>query len=114
MPSSPFAPDNDKLCSGRRLVTGVAKSVSSSVCPTQRVAAWRSREADGVPVGLRTSDLLTYFERERLPLPAQGTQDAYKDSPRPIKAYYVKQLGGPRTRVDAGKSRHQGVEGAER
>ncbi|MGD0483800.1 MAG: site-specific integrase [Gemmatimonadales bacterium] len=56
----------------------------------------RGREADGVAVGQRMSDAVDYFERERLPLLAPGTQGAYKDSLKPIKSYFVTQIGDPR------------------
>jgi integrase len=54
------------------------------------------RAVDGVPVGQKMSDVLDYFERERLPLLSPGTQGAYKDSIKPLRAYFVDTLGDPR------------------
>ncbi|GIW51202.1 MAG: integrase [Gemmatimonadales bacterium] len=50
----------------------------------------------GIAVGVRMSDLLNYFETERLPRLAPGTQAAYIDSLKPIEAYFVERLGDPR------------------
>jgi integrase len=53
------------------------------------------RQQRGIVVGIKVSDLLTYFENERLPRLAPGTRDAYKDSLKPIRNYFVKQFGDP-------------------
>lgn len=52
----------------------------------------QDRAADGLPVGVTFTDLLGHFERERLPLVAKGTADAYQDSLKPIRAYFVEEL----------------------
>src|SRR5574341_906444 len=51
------------------------------------------RRTDGLPVGLHMADLLKYFETERLPRLAPGTRDAYRDSLKPIRAYFIEHLG---------------------
>jgi site-specific recombinase XerD len=53
------------------------------------------RRADGLPTGIRVSDPITYFENERLPRLAPGTQGAYGDSLKPIKLYFVEKIGNP-------------------
>src|SRR5574341_185047 len=53
------------------------------------------REQRGIVVGMRMSDLITYFEDERLPRLAPGTGDAYRDSITPIKDYFVTRLADP-------------------
>jgi len=53
------------------------------------------RQADGLAVGVRMSDLLDYFEAERLPRLAPGTQGAYGDSLKPIRTYFVERLSDP-------------------
>ena len=53
------------------------------------------RRVDGLVVGVRVSELLTYFETERLPRLAPGTQRAYRDSLKPIRAYFVEHVGDP-------------------
>jgi integrase len=54
------------------------------------------RTTDGVLVGQRMSDLLTYYETACLPRLAPGTQGAYRDSLKPIRRYYVDVLGDPK------------------
>jgi site-specific recombinase XerD len=54
-----------------------------------------ARRVDGLAVGVRTSDLLAYFETERLPRLAPGTQRTYRDSLKPIRAYFVLRLSDP-------------------
>src|ERR1051326_3321998 len=53
------------------------------------------RRTDGLPVGLRMSDLIAYYEAERLPRLAPGTQKAYRGSLTPIRRYFLHQLGDP-------------------
>jgi len=52
-----------------------------------------TRKADGLAVGVRFSDLLTYFEAERLPRLAPGAQRSYRDCLKPIRAYFVDREG---------------------
>ena len=53
------------------------------------------RQTDGLAVGVRIGDLIAYFEAERLPRLAPGTQRTYRDSLKPIRAYFVERLGDP-------------------
>lgn len=53
------------------------------------------RRTDGLAVGVRMGDLLTYFEAERLPRLTPGTQSAYRDSLKPIRSYFVEHLADP-------------------
>lgn len=53
------------------------------------------RRRDGLAVGVKVSDLLGYFESERLPRLAPGTQRSYADSLKPIRAYFVEHLDDP-------------------
>ncbi|CAN5296233.1 site-specific integrase [soil metagenome] len=53
------------------------------------------RRTDGLPVGLKMSDLIGYFERERLPRLAPGTQGAYGDTLKPVRTYFLQQLSNP-------------------
>lgn len=55
----------------------------------------RLRRSDGLAVGVRMSELLTHFETNALPLLAPGAAAAYKDSLKPIRTYFVEQLGDP-------------------
>jgi integrase/recombinase XerD len=47
------------------------------------------RIADNLPVNVRFSSLLDYFEGQKLPRLAPGTQEAYRDSLKPIRTYFV-------------------------
>jgi site-specific recombinase XerD len=53
----------------------------------------QQRRTDGLAVDVRVGDLISYFEAERLPRLAPGTQRAYRDSLKPIRTYFIKHLG---------------------
>ena len=53
------------------------------------------RRTDGLPTGLRVSDLIAYYEVERLPRLAPGTQKAYRGSLKLVRSYFLEQLGDP-------------------
>ncbi len=55
----------------------------------------QQRRTDGLAVGVRMGDLLAYFEAERLPGLAPGTQRAYRDSLKPIRTYFIEHMGDP-------------------
>ncbi|HJQ65577.1 MAG TPA: tyrosine-type recombinase/integrase [Gemmatimonadales bacterium] len=55
----------------------------------------RVRATDGLAVGVRMGDLLRYFEMEKLPRLAPGTQLAYRDSLKPIRTFFVERLRDP-------------------
>ena len=54
-----------------------------------------ARRAAGLPEAVRVSALLATFEEHELPGLAPGTQRSYRDSLKPIRAYFVGQLGDP-------------------
>lgn len=54
-----------------------------------------SRRLAGLPGPVRTSDLLTHFESEELPVVSAGTQRSYKDSLKFIRSYFVEGQGDP-------------------
>ncbi|GAC1613801.1 MAG: site-specific integrase [Gemmatimonadaceae bacterium] len=51
------------------------------------------RRAVGLPGAIRCSELFDLFERQQLPTVSRGTQEAYLDSLKPIRSYFVDQLG---------------------
>jgi hypothetical protein len=55
----------------------------------------RERRAAGLAAGVRCSELFDLFERQELPALALGTADAYRDSLKPIRSYFVGELGDP-------------------
>ncbi|MGQ0641207.1 MAG: tyrosine-type recombinase/integrase [Gemmatimonadaceae bacterium] len=69
----------------------------------ERFAIDRARELErqvmrrrgGLPGVVSCSALFDLFERDELPARAKGTRDAYRDSLRPIRTYFVQQLGNP-------------------
>ena len=46
------------------------------------------RERAGLPGATRFSELVALFEQDHLPETAKGTQDAYRDSLKPIRAFF--------------------------
>jgi hypothetical protein len=58
-------------------------------------AKQQKREGRGVGTTTRMSELFDLFERESLPTLAQGTQDAYRDSLKLFRRYFVQQLRDP-------------------
>lgn len=57
----------------------------------------KARRAEmGLPVGETVSGLLERFETDEMPGLTEGTQRSYKDSLKPIKAYFVEELGDPK------------------
>lgn len=61
----------------------------------RRLEEQATRKAAGAPGPCRFSELLAQFEAEELPTLAPGTQDAYRDSFKPIRAYFIEELGDP-------------------
>jgi integrase len=61
-------------------------------CELEKAA---KREADGLPGRVKFSALLEQFEEEELPTLAKGTREAYTDSFRPIRTYFVDKLDDP-------------------
>lgn len=57
--------------------------------------AERERKALGLPSSVQCSALFDRFEELVMPTLAAGTQAAYKDSLKPIRAYFVDDLGDP-------------------
>ena len=55
----------------------------------------RARHAPGPPTAIACGALFDLFERQELPTLACGTQEAYRDSLKPLRAYFVAQLGDP-------------------
>src|SRR5262249_27340569 len=55
----------------------------------------RVRYTEGLPVGVTFGDLLAYFEADRLPRMAPGTQGAYRDSLKPIRTFFIERAGNP-------------------
>lgn len=53
------------------------------------------RRRRGLPGGIRISDLLELFEREQLPPLAKGTRDAYRDSLKAIRQFFITELADP-------------------
>src|SRR5690348_10086736 len=53
------------------------------------------RTLSGFESGVRFSALLDRFERDVLPALAQGTQNAYRDSTKVLRAYFVDETGDP-------------------
>lgn len=53
------------------------------------------RQAAGAPGACSISELLEQFEREELPTLAKGTRKSYEDSFKPIRDYFIDQLGDP-------------------
>lgn len=53
-----------------------------------------ARREAGLPVGVRFSELLARFEAEGMPK-AAGAQDAYRDSFKVFRAYFVERCGDP-------------------
>jgi site-specific recombinase XerD len=53
------------------------------------------RRSLGLPDAIAFSELLALFERDTVPTLAKGTQDAYRDSLKPIRQYFLAQLGDP-------------------
>ncbi len=53
------------------------------------------RQAHGFAGPTRMSELLDRFEREELPTKSRGCQEAYADSLKPIRCYFVTELGDP-------------------
>jgi site-specific recombinase XerD len=56
----------------------------------------RQRAAAGIEGRMRFSALLETFEEEALPPLAKGAADAYRDSLKPIRTYFVQELEDPR------------------
>ena len=61
----------------------------------RELMARHQRVALGLPEGVRVSGLLARFERDELPGRAPGTRAAYHDSLKPIRAYFLGELGDP-------------------
>ena len=57
--------------------------------------AVRARTAAGLPTAIACGALFDVSERQELPTLARGTPDAYRDSLKPLRAYFVEQLGAP-------------------
>lgn len=55
----------------------------------------QDRLRSGLPGIVRCSALFDVFERNELSARAKGTQDAYRDSLGPLRAYFVDTLGDP-------------------
>lgn len=55
----------------------------------------KKREALGLAKDIRVSALLELFTMQKLPELAPGAQDAYEDSLKPIRKYFVDQHGDP-------------------
>jgi integrase len=54
-----------------------------------------ARKANGFETGVRFSSLLDRFERDVLPGLAPGTSNAYKDSTKVLRVYFVDDMGDP-------------------
>src|SRR5438045_9705778 len=53
------------------------------------------RRGHGLPSTIRCSELFDRFERQDLPALAKGTQDAYRDSLKSLRAFFVAELPDP-------------------
>lgn len=62
------------------------------------------RRGQGLPSTLACAALFDRFERQDIPALAPGAQDAYRDSLKPIRAYFVGELRDPA--IDAVHARH--------
>jgi len=62
------------------------------------------RRLAGLATGLRTSELLAMFERDELPALAEGTRVTYLDCIKPIRSYFIGELGDPT--VESVRARH--------
>jgi integrase len=62
------------------------------------------RRGQGLPSTIACSVLFDRFERQDIPALAPGAQDAYRDSLKPIRAYFVAELRDPS--IDAVHARH--------
>lgn len=62
------------------------------------------RVRTGLPTAVRCSELFANFERDWLPALARGTREAYRDSLKPIRQYFVEQLQDPT--IDRVHARH--------
>jgi integrase len=72
-----------------------ADAVDFAWSKSQELQKAAERERAGLPGSVRFSALLERFERDDLPTLAKGTREAYVDSFRPIRDYFVEHLGDP-------------------
>jgi integrase/recombinase XerD len=70
----------------------------------RELARQAGRHGHGLPSALTCSALFDRFERQELPALAEGTQDAYRDSLKPIRGYFVDEMRDPP--IDAVHARH--------
>lgn len=75
-----------------------------AVTKAQELERSAARRAAGLTIGTRFSALLEHFERVELPALAVGASDAYRDSFKPIREYFVETIGDPT--VESIQARH--------
>jgi integrase/recombinase XerD len=71
---------------------------------SERLEGQRERQRMGLPGPMPMSALLEKFEGEALPTLSAGTRRTYADSLKPVRAYFVDQLGDPA--VDSVRAAH--------
>ncbi len=72
-----------------------AEAVQFSRDKQQQLEQEAGRRAAGLPGGLRMSELFDRIEREHLPDKAPRTRMSYGDALKPLRTYFVEELGDP-------------------